>query len=476
MGNCSNQDLSLFDRSTSSHNLTPLSSRERGFIIDITFGIIAMMLSQRCPTQDLYPLITFISFNLDLEWDATSVNTKNNCDLPGKHSIRYTASLKAVSVFFFLLQKSPPVPHLINGLHEIFENGNTTASWMLCCIVNSYDDAMRALGIKCLAAYLHATLSSSASTVDAPVDSPDAATSQKEGATSRISKYVGTGFGVITQSARELSNLISGRFNVKVIYKLLWHLLKCHRGGLGDASNAALMYLLVDDGSAASSSYKLTDILVSSSELLGGFLLYAEGLDSGLSKGATTLARQCIRNTHGVSMVLRLLRFLSTEQKERWLFDILALILASPNGVNMFLTCDDWQPCLFQLVAEVVEEINGDNNDTEIAAGLRQTQGNHTDGPSIDGNRSQIDRKQSPKPSEQSLDTKAALPEHPTNASVAVDIQTLSKPSVRTRYDLSLKLYSTLLGHRVRQGDEKVSQFSFFHCAVIVNFFNDFVI
>lgn len=35
------------------------------------------------------------------------------------------------------------------------------------------------------------------------------------------------------------------------------------------------------------------------------------------------------------------------------------------------------------------------------------------------------------------------------------DTAVLSKPSVRTRYDLSLKLYSSLLGHCVRKGDDK---------------------
>merc|ERR1711862_504011 len=56
--------------------------------------------------------------------------------------------------------------------------------------------------------------------------------------------------------------------------------------------------------------------------------------------------------------VLRLLRFLSTEMKERWLFDILFLIRVSPNNIKVILLSNEWQPCLFVISADVVEEIS----------------------------------------------------------------------------------------------------------------------
>lgn len=105
--------------------------------------------------------------------------------------------------------------------------------------------------------------------------------------------------------------------------------------------------------------------------------------------------------------MLRILRFLSNEQKERWLFGILALLLGSPKSVSIVLSCDDWQPVLFQLVAEVLEEIYGD--DLKGNSHCSKT-GNCCSGPTV-------------------------------------NTKTLSKPSVRNRYDLSSKLYSTLLGH-----------------------------
>jgi hypothetical protein len=243
----------------------------------------------------------------------------------------------------------------------------------------------------------------------------------------------------VISSSNVLASLLSVRGNAKVIYKLLWHLLKCHRDRLGENSMQGLMYLLVDDSSSDSvkSTLSLADIIAGSKSPLGGFYLDIERLDACQSKLniAATLSRQTIRNGYGVSTILRLLRFLPNEQKERWLFDFLALMLASPDGATVVLSSDDWQPCLFQLVAEVVEEINcGDSDDTQSSGNARK-----------------------------------------------FDTQALSKPSVRTRYDLSLKLYSSLvsltllyvhmtlihctqifnisyrqqLGHCVRKGDDK---------------------
>ena len=373
-------------------------------------------------------------------------------------------------------------------------------------MVNSFDDSIRGLGIKCLAAYLHATASTATSPIDVSISpsSIDTTVSQKEVASTKISKtmkYVGTGFGVISHSANVLSSLLSDRINVKVIYKLLWHLLKCHRGKstnsfplplltfqvfqlitihlpkmsykflerLGDASTKALMYLLVDDGSTASSSVPLQGIIVPNSTLLGGFRLYFEGLEDQLSKNdvATTLARQNIRNIYGVSTVLRLLRFLSNEQKERWLFDFLALILASPKSVNVILSCDDWQPCLFQLVAEVVEEINGGSSNSNGVNGTHGTQRNDTDAAKRSNINDLSTRTSEGNTSESYYDESSHLVSEQSNATPVayhassnkdvptVNTQPLSKPSVRTRYDLSLKLYSSLLAHCVRQGDEK---------------------
>ena len=142
-----------------------LSAAEQCFVVDTLFGIITIMLSKRCPTSDLYPLLTFITYNLDLEWEANSADMKSNdMDRSTTRSSQYQSIVKAVSILFFLLQKSN-VPNLVHSLTDIFENGNGVASWILCCLINSFDDHIRGLGIKCFAAYLRAC-STSAVNID----------------------------------------------------------------------------------------------------------------------------------------------------------------------------------------------------------------------------------------------------------------------------------------------------------------------
>jgi hypothetical protein len=373
-------------------------------------GMVAMMIAARSPPTSLNPLLTFITYNLDLEWESASAGFKSDDDRPFRRSNRYLSTVKAVSILFFLLQKSPRVPSLVDSLADIFDN--SASSWILCCLVNSFDDKVRGLGIKCLAAFLHSNLPTAGN-----IDVSNGAMTVPSG--KKIHKTMKLGLEVISHSANNmLSSMLSGQVNIKVTYKLLWHLLKCHRERLGSSSNAALMYLIVDDGSASFSSITLSDIITPNTPILGGFCL---SMDELVNQPTRVDSRQSIRNTYGVSMVLRLLKFLSNDQKERWLFDIIAFLLASPKSVDILLSCDDWQPVLFQLVAEVLEEIHGsDSFGSQSATG----------------------------------ETKGGLARG-SSGLATVNTETLSKPSVRTRYDLSLKLYSTLLGHCVRQGDEK---------------------
>ena len=383
----------------------PLYLSERVFVIDVIFSIIATVLSERCTTQDLYPLITFITFNLDVEWEAASASVKSDSNGSITKSTTttttaYEASLKAVSILFFLLQTRPSVPNLIETLTDIFEHGSGVASWMLCCLVNSFDDKIRGLGIKCLSAYLQSVSSVSQNNVVRSLTPTKNSSSTPSGKISNTMRY---GMGIANNV---LMSVLSGRDNTKVTYKLLWHLLKCHRERLGAASNAALLYLIVENG--RSSSFRIEDIVVENVEAIGGsHLQYTPLLDNQLSKGGTF----SIGNSHGVGTLLRLLRFMPNDQKERWLFDLLAMTLASSKSVEAILKCDnEWQPCLFHLTGEVIEEITGGSKQSSEANGERNS---------------------------------------------AVDTEALSRPSVRTRYDLSLKLYSTLLGHCVRKGDEK---------------------
>jgi hypothetical protein len=408
------QKTAPFDRSTHSSCSTPdhLTVLERRIFVDFMLGMVAAMLFKSCPVNDLSPLVTFLTYSLDSMWQDDNEASKTPKNGLGEHQPRkkylrernecwYLSTVKTANVLFFLLQKSPPIPHLIESLTSLLESGGGVASWLLCSLVNQFDDTLRGIGIKCLTAYLHTTLDFTT------VGPRDLSLNHQNGSTVKLSNAVKYGLGVISHSSNVLASLLSGRGNVKVIYKLLWHLSKCHRERLGVDTDSGLMYLLVEDCDSKS-SLSLEDLVVTNKYFPGGFILDIDNLNASQSR---PLSRQSIRNAYGVSAVMRLLRFMTNEQKERWLFDLLALVLASPNSVTVVLSCDDWQPTLFQLVAEVVDEISinpPEEGTSESSTGIVRK-----------------------------FDTSAL------------------KPSVRTRYDLSLKLYSTLLGHCIRKGDEK---------------------
>ena len=415
----------LFGRGHSSAPRT-LTAPERQFVVDTVFGIILIMLSRRCTVNHLHPLVVFITFNLDKQWESTSSTIETAVAETRSRNSTYKSTLKAVSILFFLLQKSQ-VYNLVESLADIFDNANGVASWILCCLVNSFDDEVRGLGIKCLASYLrHAKTATTASKiVDSSKQAMMTAADSNAGSNPTAMSKVKYGIGVMSQSATTMiSSVLSGKININVTYKLLWHLLKCHRERLGDASNSALMYLIVEDGSMSpsASTVPLTDIILPNNPALGGFRICIEGFAGHVSLGSvSSVSRHCIQNKNGVSTVLRLLRFLGNDRAERWLFDLLAFVLASPESVDVILSCDDWQPALFQMVADVINEIYGEDKTAAMSPS-----------PKVDQRKSMSTGRQSP----------------------AVDTYTLSKPSVRERYDLSLKLYSTLLGHCARKGDE----------------------
>ena len=93
----------------------------------------------------------------------------------------------------------------------------------------------------------------------------------------KLTKTVKFGLEAIGHSANGLLSgvLPGGRVNAKVVYKLLWHLLKCHRERLGAATNAALMYLIVNGGSIVS----FDDIVVPNGGAIGGFWLSPQTTD-----------------------------------------------------------------------------------------------------------------------------------------------------------------------------------------------------
>lgn len=123
-----------------------------------------------------------------------------------------------------------------------------------------------------------------------------------------------------------------------------------------------------------------------------------------------------LRNPLAIGTILRLLRFLDNDRKDQWLLVLLHLTKSSRKCVSLLASLTEWQPCLFQLISETLELIWSSNDSSASPDVVSKEAG--SDGVVH-------------KTSERSLSTEKRL-------------------------DLCLQLYSTLLGHLLRSGGDRV--------------------
>ena len=72
-----------------------------------------------------------------------------------------------------------------------------------------------------------------------------------------------------------------------------------------------------------------------------------------------------LRSLNSLAVVLRLLRYLQPGSKEKWLFEMLTLIRVSRGSVEEIVKTNDWQPHLFYLVSDILEEVKDGNLKTK---------------------------------------------------------------------------------------------------------------
>lgn len=192
-------------------------------------------------------------------------------------------------------------------------------------------------------------------------------------------------------------------------------MLKSHRFRLGKLTHDALLSWITDDEGVASSSLASIDYLqtgfyvnLRSKQPILSFNVF--WVESALAETGNFVGKS-LRNPLAIGTVLRLLRFLENDLKEQWLLDLLALTKSNRKCVSMLASLPEWQPCLFSLISETLELVSA---------------------------RRQI-----------GLETSTCL-----------DKSAVEEVDVLKRLDLCMHLYSTLLGHLLRSGGDRVSQYS----------------
>jgi len=177
---------------------------------------------------------------------------------------------------------------------------------------------------------------------------------------------------------------------------------------------ALLSWITDDEGSASASMASLDNLKSHMIADLGAqsAVLYfsTEWAESALADTGNSVGKS-LRNPLAIGTVLRLLRFLENDLKDRWLGNFLALTKANRKCVNVLASLSEWQTCLFPLISETLELVSSH--------------------PSTAG------------------DGKAADFLSPDGYPVSLD-------ALHKRLDLCLHLYSSLLGHLLRSGGDRV--------------------
>jgi Domain of unknown function (DUF4704) len=129
-----------------------LSSVERRHATNILLAMIFIVLSRGTSPVDLSPFLHLISHNLETAWEDYLLQGEKNGFSSNGNEIRIVAC--ACSVLQFLMQIRPCVPGLYESFADCCGGVQNGAGWILCSLVNSHNDEIRGLGIRCLARYL----------------------------------------------------------------------------------------------------------------------------------------------------------------------------------------------------------------------------------------------------------------------------------------------------------------------------------
>jgi hypothetical protein len=409
-----------------------LNTDERRHFCDILFGMIFEILGAGTFPRDLSPFLNLMSFCLDSEWDESSQEFGGKAQIlrTGIRQERYLVAVKGCTVLLLLLQIKPVVPNLFESFAHCCGSVEGAAGWILCAVVNSFDDTLRALGVRCVVAFLEQT----AKSPDAPlsvgtVPEPEGvATASADGAkvsttNRRIQSILAVGNRLAGMGPGVRSIVVApSRLTARVTYKLLWHLLKGHRARIGEQTYAALICLLADNvassvSSLTSKAFMMDKFVVPDGILRGGYRTSNDF--SPLLLETPFVVGRSLRGGLGISTVMRLLRYLSSEMKDRLLADFLRASKGDAASVTTLSNLTDWQPVLFHLISETLEKFprNEDGIDSCYSNGV-----------------------------DKNTEAEAGRPSQ--------IIETVAV--VEQRLDLCLDLYATLLGHCVREGGDKV--------------------
>ena len=219
--------------------------------------------------EDLGHFLQLLSHYLENEWEkSTKEVAEGGGEKPrtGTRLERYNFALKGCLTFFFLLQARPAIPIFYETFADVCGSVQAGAAWILSTIVNSYCDKIRSLGVRCIISYVERTSKSP----DLPLELERSTPSEPERPRTMESRSIqenafslisNVGQGLLnTNVAKNLASmgpsvrykqLSLTKLTARVVYKLMWHLLKSHRFRLGQWTNGSLLSMVFEESGKA---------------------------------------------------------------------------------------------------------------------------------------------------------------------------------------------------------------------------------
>lgn len=413
---------------------------------EILLGMIFTLLHSKATADSLSPFLDFISGGLD----KLLINGNNNIlSLDVRRSeLKREVLLGACSTFYFLLQLKPVNVDFYESFVQCCGSVQDGAGWILCSMVNVSDDEIRALGVRAVSSYLEATsngpdavlmfgtmLSHNRDATEV-VNTSDVVATNVIRASSRIGQLAAKGLAAMGPTSAKTA-LAPSKLTARVVYKLLWHFLKSRRYHLSEYTRTALLSIVTDDNdvhseSLASYEFLKDNLVVPTGTTQPGYRLSLAWARNALSQTGEILGKS-LRNPLATGTIVRLLRYLEEREMDKWLKDLLTMTKSGRKSVSLISSLPDWEPCMFQLVSDILEQVRSLSSD-----GLLKPYGDT-----------------------QEVSGQAGVFSTPDTRS-AKDSREVALSSALERLDICLDLFATCLGHLLRSGGEKVRNSSGF--------------
>lgn len=447
---------------------TSLAVFECRHVVDVVLGMIFQVLGLGETEEGLSQFLHLISCYLEAEWELASKEVSAGVQAANRSGLReerYIFTVKASTIILLLLQTRPPIPNFYESFAASCGGIQGGAAWLLSALVNSHCDQIRSIGVRCVVSYIERTSRSPDSplSLDRPITSDldkskgsgmDARTLQAN--TLSLISNVGQG-ALISNVARGLAAigpsvrsalLTPSKLTPRVVYKLLWHLLKFHRYRMHDRTQSSLIRMVFDDSVSSPSllpSYEfLRDHFIKVDDIFCNGVSIDMGWIDGILSETLFDHEKSIQDSLAIGTLMRLLRFLPSKFTDQWLSHLLQFVSTDLSAVDTLSTCPDWQPCLFQFISETIEQ-----STSSVLSHLHPPSGDKTETGAlhIAGDLSLPISTHDPENRMRLIDQGQPVSTYSQN-----DLAILNG-----RLDKSLDLYAALLGHCIREGGDQVS-------------------